>query len=679
MPDGAYTEAVDIWAAGVMTFRILAGRPPFLPGEIEAYTRGERHLHPPTELLPMASDEACEFFRSLLAPKPKNRPNARKCQRKDWLQAHIVLPQAPAFSSDNGYFNGGPIDDPQEASATWASEQVSRVEVEDWTSVSHDSIAGKTELLKSVTSKSVRKASPSILITYANGAIDRVPGKDPTERYELSDRPYATGANFAATNVVPCLHPQSMNAPEVSSWSPRHFDQAGRHTRPRAELRDSQSDKSENFSEVEGHIRGNVHPDELDRSYTPYKKHKKRRSPRKESKNRLERNLDEEKAEAEQNAKSREGGLTPTLPRLKPDPKSTKRKRESRSSLRPDSPSVRRQLKEHSLERTGGDVKDTASPDTDEVRGRDKSSREGYTEHRNKGFDLPMTPWHRLSVTWTPKDSRAQHMERYLEHPAPLPRDRSRTSRSPNSDTVKASRRSHTHERLPSSDHSLASDSDDSLPPHRHRWANTATRKATKGKTRLDYPPPSPPLPPRPSSVATFRSTYSWLMREVSLPPTPPPPPSGPPSPCSMAAPTPPPSPPPPLSQRMKNAPPPPPAPPLAQRMEYTPPPPPALPVTASRSTTSIPTAGGHSIGPGALQPMDASSYILRNDGPSAPSRSATQIGGGGGPRFTVQDSRFEFQPDKSLPMPRQFTGVPKRYRAGRGSNVPLDLSAYDL
>jgi len=76
---------------------------------------------------------------------------------------------------------------------------------------------------------------------------------------------------------------------------------------------------------------------------------------------------------------------------------------------------------------------------------------------------------------------------------------------------------------------------------------------------------------------------------------------------------------------------------------------------------------------------MDASSYTLTNGGSPGLSRGASQIGGGNGPRFTVQDSRFKFQPDESLPMPRQFTGVPKRYRAGRGSSVPLDLSAYDL
>lgn len=96
---------------------------------------------------------------------------------------------------------------------------------------------------------------------------------------------------------------------------------------------------------------------------------------------------------------------------------------------------------------------------------------------------------------------------------------------------------------------------------------------------------------------------------------------------------------------------------------------------------TSIPTAGGQSLGSssGTLQPMDASAYTLTNGGSPGLSRGTSQVGGGGGggARFVVQDTRFKFQPDEALPMPRQFTGGPKRYRAGRGSSVPLDLRAF--
>lgn len=41
-----------------------------------------------------------------------------------------------------------------------------------------------------------------------------------------------------------------------------------------------------------------------------------------------------------------------------------------------------------------------------------------------------------------------------------------------------------------------------------------------------------------------------------------------------------------------------------------------------------------------------------------------------------VVDSRWRFQDDSQLPKPREYVGGVKRYRAGRGSSVPLDLSA---
>lgn len=49
---------------------------------------------------------------------------------------------------------------------------------------------------------------------------------------------------------------------------------------------------------------------------------------------------------------------------------------------------------------------------------------------------------------------------------------------------------------------------------------------------------------------------------------------------------------------------------------------------------------------------------------------------GGGGGRYVVQDSRWKFTSEENFPKPRDFVGGPKRYRAGRGSSVPLDLGA---
>lgn len=77
---------------------------------------------------------------------------------------------------------------------------------------------------------------------------------------------------------------------------------------------------------------------------------------------------------------------------------------------------------------------------------------------------------------------------------------------------------------------------------------------------------------------------------------------------------------------------------------------------------------------------MDASSYTLnggslKSPGLSNQGQSGSRMGGG---RTTIEDTRFKFQPDETLPKPREFSGVTKMYRAGRGSTVPLDLSAYE-
>lgn len=47
------------------------------------------------------------------------------------------------------------------------------------------------------------------------------------------------------------------------------------------------------------------------------------------------------------------------------------------------------------------------------------------------------------------------------------------------------------------------------------------------------------------------------------------------------------------------------------------------------------------------------------------------------GGRYVVHDPRWKFTDEINFPKPRGFVGGPRRYRAGRGSSVPLDLSAF--
>ena len=70
----------------------------------------------------------------------------------------------------------------------------------------------------------------------------------------------------------------------------------------------------------------------------------------------------------------------------------------------------------------------------------------------------------------------------------------------------------------------------------------------------------------------------------------------------------------------------------------------------------------------------DASVYTLTNGGGplSSPVKQS-----GASRHINIEDKRWRFQDESQLPIPRQFTGVPKTYRAGRGSSVPLDLSSF--
>lgn len=69
-----------------------------------------------------------------------------------------------------------------------------------------------------------------------------------------------------------------------------------------------------------------------------------------------------------------------------------------------------------------------------------------------------------------------------------------------------------------------------------------------------------------------------------------------------------------------------------------------------------------------------------RGPSPAPGSPAAATSGGaagGGGSRYVVQDTRWRFHGEENFPKPRPFAGGARRYRAGRGSSVPLDLGAF--
>lgn len=214
--------------------------------------------------------------------------------------------------------------------------------------------------------------------------------------------------------------------------------------------------------------------------------------------------------------------------------------------------------------------------------------------------------------------------------------------------------------------------------------------------------PPAPPPPPAPASrlanVRDDENEYDPYNYSRTTPPAPPPMPqtNGAPKDVSLAQqaamnafgmnrqgspaaapPAPPPPPPAAAPTRPGTSPGPAPPPPPMSRGTSSPSAP-APPPPKTSPTGGIPSAGGVSLGSDGPSRMssfpDSSSYTLTNG-----SRSRADSGArNSGARFVVQDTRFKFQDNGQLPKPRDFSGGAKRYRAGRGSTVPLDLKAFE-
>ncbi|PLB35453.1 putative proline-rich, actin-associated protein Vrp1 [Aspergillus candidus] len=234
-------------------------------------------------------------------------------------------------------------------------------------------------------------------------------------------------------------------------------------------------------------------------------------------------------------------------------------------------------------------------------------------------------------------------------------------------------------------------------PPPRPGSRPSSTISTASAKSAPDVPPPRAPPPVPGSGRAPPPPIFSKKPSAPAPPPPsaspsapPPPPPAAsaprappPPAPARSTPPPPPPSsaPLPPngtsaasiavqaarnaLGHHTPSAPPPPP--PAASAPAAPPPPPPSQP---SQPPPSFDTpASSHP----SRSPLDSSAFTLTNGGPSLGS---SPLGPGAHGAIRVDDNRFKFQPEGLLPKPRPFVGGARRYRAGRGSSVPLDLRA---
>ncbi|KAI4193037.1 MAG: hypothetical protein LQ346_004026 [Caloplaca aetnensis] len=115
---------------------------------------------------------------------------------------------------------------------------------------------------------------------------------------------------------------------------------------------------------------------------------------------------------------------------------------------------------------------------------------------------------------------------------------------------------------------------------------------------------------------------------------------------------------------------PPPPTPPVSSpspSRSSVPSPPPAPPFASPASQPPTRPRGNSNLSP--LPNGTGSSYQLSSSSNSIPPNKNGMI--------KIEDPRWRFQDESQLPKPREFVGFAKKYRAGRGSSVPLDLSQF--
>jgi len=85
-PNDSYTNAVDIWSLGVITFLILTGETLFKDQRrLGQYVRGSFQFPSDVLLLNKVSEQGCDFIRSSMAPRSEDRLRAKECLQHPWL------------------------------------------------------------------------------------------------------------------------------------------------------------------------------------------------------------------------------------------------------------------------------------------------------------------------------------------------------------------------------------------------------------------------------------------------------------------------------------------------------------------------------------------------------------------------------------------------------------------
>ena len=85
-PGGEYTNAVDLWAVGCITYRLVTGVVPFPPGKSLLKYCEDKSLYPYDALLDSGIKSLCSnFIKELLETSPKQRPLALQALNHAWI------------------------------------------------------------------------------------------------------------------------------------------------------------------------------------------------------------------------------------------------------------------------------------------------------------------------------------------------------------------------------------------------------------------------------------------------------------------------------------------------------------------------------------------------------------------------------------------------------------------
>lgn len=96
--DDSYTNAVDIWSLGVITFLLLTGETLFQDQRrLSQYVAGSFTFPSDVLLANKISTQGIHFVRSLIMPKSEDRLEVPECLHDPWLQCLTLAPETQGY------------------------------------------------------------------------------------------------------------------------------------------------------------------------------------------------------------------------------------------------------------------------------------------------------------------------------------------------------------------------------------------------------------------------------------------------------------------------------------------------------------------------------------------------------------------------------------------------------